>query len=231
MSKFLKERIAAFADNLIFWLFLVGGGLVISFLTAQSVNQQGQPLHLIIFWVLVCLFIFTLIVNAIHIAWIRQERENRESKDKWLHDLAANHREEIGRYVPILDISVSLNPNSPTPYARFAIWYYNASVYTISIDPTPKGSVSYAGRRLTQPIELITRYRLDNLKNGFSSYIEFYQWLTKEELDFIMNDENWANHYFDLSQLIFTIVGSKPEMGVTPQALPYDLKHEVRLPR
>jgi hypothetical protein len=154
-----------------------------------------------------------------------------ECPDKWLHEIAAKHREEIGRYVQILGVTAEVNHNSPTPYAKFSIGYYNASVYTISIDPAPKGSISYGGRRLTQPIELITAFKLDNLQPNFLNYLEFYQWLTKEELDFIVNDENWHNHYFDLSQLIFTVIGAKGEAGITPQPFRYDTRHAVRFSR
>ncbi|MBD0370769.1 MAG: hypothetical protein ICV60_08050 [Pyrinomonadaceae bacterium] len=227
----LKDRLTSISDNLIAALLYAGGAAVIASLSAGSAYSQGLPLYLILFWALVTGSLFAFAANYISIILIRHAKDRREAKDKWLHDLAAKHREEIGRYVPILGIEVSLYGNSPTPYAKFVIWYYNASVYTISIDPTPKGSISYGKRRLTQPIELITQYRLDNLKHSFSNFLEFYQWLTKEELDFIVNDPNKHDNYFDLSQLIFTIVGSKPEMGVVPQPLHYDLKHKVKLPR
>jgi hypothetical protein len=148
-----------------------------------------------------------------------------ECPDKWLHEIAKNHLEEIGRYVLVEEVTAGINSGSPTPCVKFRIEYYNASIYTISIDPKFSGSISYGNRRLTQPIEVLTVYRLDNLWAGYRTTLEFYQWLTKEELDFILNESNAPS--FDLSQLIITIIGSTDKANITPQPLQFGLKRTV----
>jgi hypothetical protein len=231
MSSFLKARLIAFGDNLIFWLFIGGGTLLISYLTAQSANAQGLPLYQIIFWVLLCLLLFALLANAFHVAWIRHAREQREAQDKWLHDLAKKHRDEIGRYVHVEECTADINPSSATPFIKFVVRYINMSVYTISIDPKFSGSISYATQRLKGPIEVSTRYPLDNLWHAYNTTLEFFQWLSQEERDFIMTDQSADYHHLDLSQLIFTIVGSKSEMGITPQPLRFGVHSKVKVRR
>lgn len=227
----LKDRLTSISDNILAALLYAGGAAVIASLSASSAYAQGLPLYLIVFWALVTASLFAFAANYISIILVRQARDKREAQDKWLHDLAKKHRDEIGRYVLVLESRVELNGSTATPFAKFTIEYYNISVYTISIDPKFTGSISYGNRRFAEPIEVRNVYRLDNLPHAYRTSLEFYQWLHKEEFDFIMNDPNKQNHDFDLSQLIFTIVGSKSEMGVTPQPLRYDLHSRVKVKR
>lgn len=224
-----KDRLTAFSNNFIFWLFTLGVGVVSAGLSAGAAYAQGLPLYWIIIlgWAAASLFAFAAYFTTL--ALIAYAKNKREAQGKWLHDLAKQHRDEIGRYVLVLESKVQINSSSATPYAKFTIDCYNISVHTISIDPKFSGSISYGGRRLKEPVEVINTYPLDNLPHAHRTYLEFNQWLGKDELEFIMNDAN--KNSFDLSKLIFTIVGSKSEVGIMPQPLRYGLHSQVRLDR
>jgi hypothetical protein len=225
----LKDRLTSISDNIIAALLYAGGAAVIASLSASSAYAQGLPLYLIIFWALVTASLFAFAANYISIILVRQARDRREAQDKWLHDLAKQHRDEIGRYVHVEECRADINANSATPFIKFMVRYFNMSVYTISIDPKFSGSISYANQRLKGPIEVSTKFTLDNLPHAYHTTLEFSQWLSQEELDFIMTDRNTDLHHLDLSQLIFTIVGSKSEMGITPQPLRFNLHSKVKV--
>jgi hypothetical protein len=216
----LKDRLNSITDNIIANLVVAGGGVLIAFLVARSAFIEGLPLYRIIIWGLAALALFALAANYISITLIRHAKDRRESKDKWLHEIAETDRKEINSMVRVLEIlRKDYNYKSATPFIEFSIQIFNGSIYPISIEHKVSGFIAYGKRRLTGEIAMSAKWVAGEIPRGWTAFLVLNQGLTQDEASFLATDPNAHSNYFEFEHLVINIMGGVHFDNVRPMPI------------
>jgi hypothetical protein len=131
------------------------------------------------------------------------ETVSRECPDKWLHDIALAHRQNISRFVHVEECAIQRHELlRENPYIDFAIVVTNQSVYDITMD-TLGGHLDFGRNLLAKPVEWASN-PVVNRPLGSIDTIIVRQPLEKEEVIYILNGKGEC---FDFGDLEISISG------------------------
>jgi hypothetical protein len=137
--------------------------------------------------------------------------------DKWLHNIAEEHKKAINRYVDVTDIGIAnhelLRDDS---YVEFSFVVSNGSVYPISLGDL-RGSLYFQRRLLSRELKWIDNEVKDSPIRSIQT-VTLRQSLSREDVIYILNSSG-GDAKFEWHQLDIVVKGGSSFPEVIPKPL------------
>ena len=138
-------------------------------------------------WYYSFILILGVAVVALNVVLIRTVRRGRKEVS-WLEALADEDSEQISHRIFVIEKSQSVTPflDAINPYLILRVYFFNASVYTLTLQEEVEGRLTFNGHPLQDKAEI---YRVKNpgqeitVAHGKYHQLELRQWLQSSVVD------------------------------------------------
>ena len=147
------------------------------------------------------------------------ELETLKTKYGWLHEVAGEDAQDIGKRVFVTPGEVRYNLSSDLPQIDFDFIAFNGSVYSLSIDPTPEGEIT-CGKKPFIEAKRVNGFK--NLAHGYQGTFTLELRLSPTEAARILKKQQSGEDVFYFGHLTIKVNGGDyyPNLTAKPLKLP-----------
>jgi hypothetical protein len=187
---------------------------------AQLLASWGGKSKIILILAFLCIGLILLLIAVvdgacrIHLQAVAPLRLTIENEE-WLVDLAERDRQDVGKGVAITECDVRLDLECSKAYAEFTFYFFNGSVYPISIQMDLGGQVIFSDgadtRKLEQRPDRIRKRSFKDTREDHGRYVSGHfvivQELSAAEVEFVSTKRSAWSGFFIFDELVITVKG------------------------